>query len=207
VNSLAHWLGEATYDDHNTPRDHWFTGFITMGEGYHNFHHQFPQDYRSAIKTYQWDPTKWLISILSFLGLAYELKRVQDNEITKGRLWMKEKEIAQTRSTLQYGTELKDLPIYSWEEFQSLVLNNDKNWVLIEGVLYDVKGFEHPGGKKLIQGMIGKDATSAFNGGVYNHSNYARNLLTLKRVGVLKNGMQVMAEDDPEYRLDVKKAH
>jgi stearoyl-CoA desaturase (delta-9 desaturase) len=141
------------------------------------------------------------------LGLAYELKRVQDNEITKGRLWMKEKEIAQTRSTLQYGTELKDLPIYSWEEFQSLVLNNDKNWVLIEGVLYDVKGFEHPGGKKLIQGMIGKDATSAFNGGVYNHSNYARNLLTLKRVGVLKNGMQVMAEDDPEYRLDVKKAH
>lgn len=33
-----------------------------MGEGYHNFHHQFPMDYRNAIKWYQFDPTKWFIA-------------------------------------------------------------------------------------------------------------------------------------------------
>lgn len=38
--------------------------------------------------------------------------------------------------------------------------------------------------------------TAAFNGGVYDHSNDSRNLLTSFRVGVLLNGMQVMTEAD-----------
>jgi len=40
VNSLAHWLGETPFDDKHTPRDHMVTAFVTIGEGYHNFHHQ-----------------------------------------------------------------------------------------------------------------------------------------------------------------------
>ncbi|KAI7861273.1 hypothetical protein BDF14DRAFT_458925, partial [Spinellus fusiger] len=38
VNSLAHYIGQDTFDDHHTPRDHWLTALVTMGEGYHNFH-------------------------------------------------------------------------------------------------------------------------------------------------------------------------
>jgi stearoyl-CoA desaturase (delta-9 desaturase) len=38
VNSLAHWLGDAPFDDKHTPRDHFFTALVTNGEGYHNFH-------------------------------------------------------------------------------------------------------------------------------------------------------------------------
>jgi hypothetical protein len=74
VNSLAHWLGDAPFDDKHTPRDHIITAFVTIGEGYHNFHHQFPMDYRNAIKSYQYDPTKWVIWTLSKLGLASHLK-------------------------------------------------------------------------------------------------------------------------------------
>jgi stearoyl-CoA desaturase (delta-9 desaturase) len=59
VNSLAHWLGESPFDDKHSPRDHLITALCTIGEGYHNFHHQFPMDYRNAIKWYQYDPTKW----------------------------------------------------------------------------------------------------------------------------------------------------
>ncbi len=40
VNSLAHWLGETPFDDKHTPKDHMITAFVTVGEGYHNFHHQ-----------------------------------------------------------------------------------------------------------------------------------------------------------------------
>ncbi len=40
VNSLAHWLGESPFDDKHTPKDHMITAFVTVGEGYHNFHHQ-----------------------------------------------------------------------------------------------------------------------------------------------------------------------
>ena len=74
VNSLAHWFGETPFDDKHTPRDHMITAFVTIGEGYHNFHHQFPMDYRNAIKWYQYDPTKWFIWTMEKLGLASQLK-------------------------------------------------------------------------------------------------------------------------------------
>ena len=45
------------------------TAFVTIGEGYHNFHHQFPMDYRNAVKWYQYDPTKWFIRVMQQLGL------------------------------------------------------------------------------------------------------------------------------------------
>jgi stearoyl-CoA desaturase (delta-9 desaturase) len=74
VNSLAHWLGDTPFDDKHTPRDHLVTALVTIGEGYHNFHHQFPMDYRNAIKWYQYDPTKWFIWVCQQLGLASHLK-------------------------------------------------------------------------------------------------------------------------------------
>lgn len=74
VNSLAHWLGESSFDDKHSPRDHLITALVTVGEGYHNFHHQFPMDYRNAIKWYQYDPTKWFIWSCRQTGLASHLK-------------------------------------------------------------------------------------------------------------------------------------
>lgn len=49
VNSLAHWIGEQPFDDRRSPRDHVLTALVTMGEGYHNFHHEFPSDYRKLL--------------------------------------------------------------------------------------------------------------------------------------------------------------
>ena len=48
--------------------------FITGGEGWHNYHHAFPMDYRAADQWYQWNPTKWLIQLLCSLGLAWNLR-------------------------------------------------------------------------------------------------------------------------------------
>ena len=42
MNSVAHYFGEHTFDDARTPKDHFFTALVTLGEGYHNFHHEFP---------------------------------------------------------------------------------------------------------------------------------------------------------------------
>lgn len=55
VNSLAHWIGEQPFDDRRSPRDHLFTALVTMGEGYHNFHHEFPSDYRKCCCTRSYD--------------------------------------------------------------------------------------------------------------------------------------------------------
>jgi stearoyl-CoA desaturase (delta-9 desaturase) len=88
INSLAHMWGTQPYTDENTARDNHLLAFITYGEGYHNFHHIFANDYRNGVKWWQWDPTKWVIAGLSGLGLATNLKRVPDLWIHRAQLNM-----------------------------------------------------------------------------------------------------------------------
>ncbi|GAP84856.1 putative acyl- desaturase [Rosellinia necatrix] len=192
VNSLAHWLGDQPFDDRNSPRDHVLTALVTLGEGYHNFHHEFPSDYRNAIEWWQYDPTKWFIWTCKKLGLAYDLKQFRQNEIEKGRIQQLQKKLDQKRATLDWGTPLEQLPVISWDDFVA-ESKNGKALVSIAGVIHDVTDFikDHPGGKALISSAIGKDATAIFNGGVYLHSNAAHNLLSTMRVGVLRGGCEV----------------
>lgn len=86
INSLCHTLGRRTYSKEISARDSWFVALLTHGEGYHNFHHKFQIDYRNGIQWYQWDPTKWVIRTLSFLGLASKLRQAPTTEILKARL-------------------------------------------------------------------------------------------------------------------------
>lgn len=86
VNSICHIFGKKTYNLNISARDSWWVALLTHGEGYHNFHHTFQFDYRNGIRWYQWDPTKWVIITLSWLGLAKKLKTVPDFEILKARL-------------------------------------------------------------------------------------------------------------------------
>jgi stearoyl-CoA desaturase (delta-9 desaturase) len=52
-----------------------------MGEGYHNYHHEFQWDYRNGVKSWQLDPSKWIIWMLSKFGLTNDLKRVPNERI------------------------------------------------------------------------------------------------------------------------------
>ncbi len=81
INSLAHMWGRQPYSRNNTARDNPLIAVLTFGEGYHNFHHAFPKDYRNAIRWWQWDPTKWLIGLFRLLGLAHGLKTVDPERI------------------------------------------------------------------------------------------------------------------------------
>ncbi|KAL1925314.1 uncharacterized protein VTP21DRAFT_197 [Calcarisporiella thermophila] len=193
VNSLAHYIGETTYDDRRTPRDHFITALVTMGEGYHNFHHEFPNDYRNAIRFYQYDPTKWLIYVCSLLGLAYDLKKFPENEVQRGRIYMLQKKLDVRKAKLNWGVPINKLPIITFEEFQNMCLKENHALVVIEGVVYDLADFidSHPGGRKLILSGIGKDMTTAFNGGSYDHSNAARNLMSHMRVAIIRGGMEL----------------
>ncbi|KAI8155462.1 Acyl-CoA desaturase [Colletotrichum sp. SAR 10_70] len=192
VNSLAHWLGDQPFDDRNSPRDHVITALVTLGEGYHNFHHEFPSDYRNAIQWWQYDPTKWSIWMWKQLGLASDLKQFRQNEIEKGRVQQLQKKLDQKRAKLDWGVPLEQLPVIDWDDFVAQA-KGGRGLVAIAGVIHDVTDFikDHPGGKALISSAIGKDATATFNGGVYLHSNAAHNLLSTMRVGVLRGGCEV----------------
>lgn len=114
VNSVAHWIGSSTYDDKHTPRDHFLTALITLGEGYHNFHHQFPMDYRNAVKYYQFDPTKWFIYACEQLGLAFGLQRFSSNEIRKGSFAMAAKKLLRMQQDINWGKRRVELPVLDW---------------------------------------------------------------------------------------------
>lgn len=88
INSLAHVWGSQPYTEKNTARDNGVIAFMTFGEGYHNFHHIFENDYRNGIRWWQFDPTKWLIKTASWLGLAEKLRVTPEEKIEKARATM-----------------------------------------------------------------------------------------------------------------------
>jgi stearoyl-CoA desaturase (Delta-9 desaturase) len=85
INSVCHVFGKATYDIDASARDHWIVALLTNGEGYHNFHHRFASDYRNGYRWYHWDPTKWMIKTLSFIGFTWDLHRMPNFSIEAAR--------------------------------------------------------------------------------------------------------------------------
>jgi len=85
INSLAHIWGSQPYTDKNTARDNAVLAVFTFGEGYHNYHHIFENDYRNGIYWWQYDPTKWLIKSCSWLGLTQKLRVTPKLKIEKAK--------------------------------------------------------------------------------------------------------------------------
>lgn len=83
INSLAHTWGQHTFSKELSAVDNYFICLLTWGEGYHNYHHTFANDYRNGIRWYHYDPTKWTIWTLSKLGLAGNLRRINAVKIER----------------------------------------------------------------------------------------------------------------------------
>ncbi|KAI0766183.1 fatty acid desaturase-domain-containing protein [Trametes elegans] len=203
INSVAHYLGETPYDDKKSARDHFLSALLTMGEGYHNFHHQFPMDYRNARRWYQYDPTKWFIAACAALGLASHLRRFPENEIRKGELTMQLKRLKAVQDHIGWPARMEDLPVVAWETFREQA--EKRPLVVVSGFVHDVGDFldKHPGGENMVRCLLGKDATAAFCGGVYEHSNAAHNLLAMMRVGIVLGGVEHVNAVSPGERLRI----
>ncbi len=93
INSFAHLVGTQPYSDKDSSRDSWILALATYGEGYHNYHHRFPTDYRNGIRFFHWDPTKWLVKSMNLLGLTSNLREVPYETILRARLKMDEKRL------------------------------------------------------------------------------------------------------------------
>jgi stearoyl-CoA desaturase (delta-9 desaturase) len=93
INSFAHMLGTQPYSDRNSARDSFIAAMLSMGEGYHNFHHTVPADYRNGVRAHHFDPSKWLIRFLAWCGLARNLKRTSAAIIMRARLRMESRRL------------------------------------------------------------------------------------------------------------------
>lgn len=84
VNSAAHMFGSRPYDKNLNPAENMSVAALTLGEGFHNYHHVFPWDY----KTSEWGAcelnfTTYFINWCAKLGLAYDMKSVSKEIIDK----------------------------------------------------------------------------------------------------------------------------
>lgn len=77
VNSTAHIWGDRRYNVNGNPCESTFTSLVAMGEGWHDWHHRYPFDYATAEGGVweQYNPSKLLIDIAAFLGMAWDLRR------------------------------------------------------------------------------------------------------------------------------------
>jgi carboxypeptidase Q len=86
INSACHMVGRQPYSREHSARDSGVMAVLAFGEGYHNYHHSFPFDYRNGIKRWHFDPAKWAIYCLSKIGLARDLRRATDATVLKARI-------------------------------------------------------------------------------------------------------------------------
>ncbi|KAI1297165.1 Delta(9)-fatty-acid desaturase fat-7 [Halotydeus destructor] len=86
VNSAAHMWGDRPYNPDMAATDNPWVSYCTNGEGYHNYHHQFPRDYRASEDCHGLNLTRHLIDLMTKLGQAYNLRTASDAAIVAAKV-------------------------------------------------------------------------------------------------------------------------
>lgn len=73
VNSLSHLFGYRSYDTGEDSRNNWFVALVTVGEGWHNNHHEDPSAASVQHRWWEIDISYWEILLMERLGLAYDV--------------------------------------------------------------------------------------------------------------------------------------
>lgn len=76
INSLAHVWGSRRFDTRDSSRNNPILALLTLGEGWHNNHHRWPQSARQGFRWYEIDLTFYGLWLLSKLGIVRELNPV-----------------------------------------------------------------------------------------------------------------------------------
>jgi len=84
VNSAAHIWGMKPYEKSISPSNNPWVAGVALGEGWHNYHHVFPWDYKTAeLGNYGSNWTTAFIDFFSNMGWAYNLKTVSTETIKR----------------------------------------------------------------------------------------------------------------------------
>ncbi|XP_072932617.1 acyl-CoA Delta(11) desaturase-like isoform X2 [Epargyreus clarus] len=82
INSAAHIYGNRPYDTNISPTQNTLVSLAICGEGFHNYHHTFPWDYRAAeLGNTLLNLSTMFINLCAWFGWAYDLKTVTDDMI------------------------------------------------------------------------------------------------------------------------------
>ena len=73
VNSLSHLFGYQNYETEEHSRNNWFVALLTVGEGWHNNHHEDPSTACLQHRWWEIDISYYEIKFLEWIGLASEV--------------------------------------------------------------------------------------------------------------------------------------
>jgi len=74
INSLCHIWGTIRFDTGDRSRNNFFLAMVTLGEGWHNNHHYYQGGCRQGLRWWEWDPTFYMLKILSWFGIVRDIK-------------------------------------------------------------------------------------------------------------------------------------
>jgi len=74
VNSATHLWGSRAFETPDDSRNSWWVALLTFGEGWHNNHHKAQVRARHGIRWWQYDPNYYLIVVLEYFGLAWDIR-------------------------------------------------------------------------------------------------------------------------------------
>ncbi|MDQ2969206.1 MAG: fatty acid desaturase [Actinomycetota bacterium] len=86
VNSICHMFGRKDYRSRDEARNNWLVALLVFGEGWHNNHHAFPASARHGLQRWQLDVSWWVIRGLEKLGLVWNVKVPDADQIGRRRL-------------------------------------------------------------------------------------------------------------------------
>ena len=76
VNSAAHKLGRRRFNTKDESRNNWWVALLTLGEGWHNNHHHYPNSVRQGVFWWEIDVTYYVLRLLEATGLIWNLRGV-----------------------------------------------------------------------------------------------------------------------------------
>jgi stearoyl-CoA desaturase (delta-9 desaturase) len=78
INTVNHLFGSRRFDTQDDSRNNLVTAVFAAGEGWHNNHHRYQRAARNGFYWWEFDPTYYVIRIMGWLGLAWNIQPVPE---------------------------------------------------------------------------------------------------------------------------------
>jgi stearoyl-CoA desaturase (delta-9 desaturase) len=82
INSLAHVFGSQRYDTGDDSRNNLWLALLTLGEGWHNNHHQTPNSCRQGHRWWEIDVCYYILRGLQVLGIVWGIKEASPRKLS-----------------------------------------------------------------------------------------------------------------------------
>jgi len=84
TNSVSHLWGRRRYETADHSRNNAILAILTLGEGWHNNHHRYPNCERQGFARWEIDVTHYAIVALSWLGLVWDVRHPPGPVLAEG---------------------------------------------------------------------------------------------------------------------------